>query len=702
MRFDSELGVLTVTVIDSVAYMQGSGRCSRLFVQGLTKGASFLLVDDERSFQLLQDKLSFFEVDFKEFSTINLDLLKQEILNHRLLVRKALKHELSMRKEFFKTGLMIVESPTKAKTIARFFGKPSTRRVNNVTVYEVNTGKHLLNIVASLGHVLDLSELDGFDGVLLQDQGLTPVYSVIAKCEGCGKQFTEAFQELHACKDKKVVSKRGIINTLRLLSYESNIVLIATDPDVEGEKIAWDIQCLVKPFNENIYRVTFHEVTRKAIVKSLEQLSSLDLNLVKAQIVRRVSDRWVGFELSKQLWRVFKNTNLSAGRVQTPVLGWIIQRTAQSRIKKPALLVDLNVNGSVVRVLFKDIAKNKFRFGSNLSCRITSKLVEQELKPEPPFCTETLLQAASRLGFSAQQVMSIAQDLFENGLITYHRTDSVRVSTQGVEIAKKWFSSKKLDFFHARTFETNSQGAHECIRPTKPLSVEELSLMIKTGAFKPVAKLSKQHLLVYDLIFKRFMSSQSENAKVVKQLLHFKLLQGNELVSTAEQERIIKIIRKSFLTFSKTQALAQVPEGVYPVTSFKMLRISVVKPYSQAELIQEMKSKHLGRPSTYAKIIETLLQRGYVVFKSLQQHVKKQKSLFLISTKKGVLVYKFLTKHFSSFVSEEFSRELEKQMDSVESGMLDHEQVLISLYQKLRIIANDSRTRGDSNPGSAG
>ena len=253
-------------------------------------------------------------------------------------------------------------------------------------------------ITSSFGHVLDLNKEEGFHGGYVNGKPV-PVYEVI---EG---------------KDR-------IVESLRRMALEAQEVLIATDPDTEGEKIAWDLSELLKPYNPNIKRMEFHEVTRKAIAKAIKETRDFDYNLVKAQVLRRVADRWVGFEFSKILQHAFGKHWLSAGRVQTPVLGWIIQREKEYRQKIYKVVFPIDEEGSLrVEWVFED-KESAQSFYEGLS-KVQVELLEEreeDRNPPPPFSTDAMLKAASdAYRWSLPKTMSLAQTLFELGYITYHR-----------------------------------------------------------------------------------------------------------------------------------------------------------------------------------------------------------------------------------------------------------------------------------------
>ena len=638
----------TLVVADVTGYLQASGRTSRMYAGGLTKGLSLILVDDEKALKNLEKKVRWFnqDVEFKEISSVDLKEVFKEIDQDREKVRKVLAGEVKAElKEQVKPVLVVVESPNKARTIANFFGKPMSRKVEGIDLLEVMVGDIYLMITASLGHVLDLVKDKAFHGVEVKNGDFIPIYEPI---EG---------------KDK-------IIRGLREIAKEVDSVLIGTDPDTEGEKIGWDLAEILSPYIKNIKRIEFHEVTRKAIKNAIAEPRTFNENLVKAQLVRRIADRWVGFEVSRLLQNVFDKSWLSGGRVQIPVLGWIIEREKEYRKKKHVVYITFRENGKWLRVEFefenKKEAKEFFENLKEVEVEVLSES-EETRNPPPPFTTDTMLKAASdTYRFSVPKTMELAQELFEYGLITYHRTDSTRVSDVGIGIAKEWISEEfGKDFFFPRTW--GEGGAHECIRPTKPLDVEELRSMIFAGQLQ---NLSREHLLLYELIFKRFMASQMKPIKVKTKKVKLKALgREKELTLTTE------IVEEGFNKLQKVELNPDL-QGKISVEDKKELRsIPGAYLYTQGSLVEEMKRRGIGRPSTYATIVSKLLERGYVI----------ERNGFLIPTKLGKQVYEFLKSQekIIPFVSEEFTRRLERLMDEVEEGRQDYKKIFEELYKEV-------------------
>ncbi|MEM0001631.1 MAG: reverse gyrase [Desulfurococcaceae archaeon] len=731
----SENGELYILLPDVATYIQASGRCSRLYPGGITKGLSILVVDDERLLNGLVKRLRWIFEGFNvvKFEDLNIDQLLNEITRERELVKKILSGEIIPEKqlELVKTALLIVESPNKARTIANFFGKPSIRIIGDgVKVYEVTIGNYILNIVATGGHVYDLvvdpnpaeaKQLDMLYGIIVEKShdkySLKPIYTDLKKCPR-GHQFTDETDICPKCGTKIQFNARklSIINALKKLASEVDVVLIGTDPDSEGEKIAWDLRVLLEPYAERILRVEFHEVTRRAIMNAIFNPRDFMEKLVEAQIVRRVEDRLLGFSLSgfvqRYAWPVYclgylygkskindkdsssittccrPNRNLSAGRVQTPVLGYIIEEYNKSKsIEYSKYIVVLELEKGYtfeIALNYDDAAKilelnekGKPKALPNARIEVVEER-EDEVNPPPPFTTDALLAEASRiLGFSTTKTMDLAQDLFEMGLITYHRTDSTRVSDTGIEVAKQYLEAKygldKVnDIFKPRTW--GQEGAHEAIRPTRPIDADHLSELIKEGVILVVGKITRDHIKLYDLIFRRFIASQMRAAKVLKNKLRIYLEWGNK-VHVIEKEVVSEIIDKGYLEiYSNLQAELFKISGKPPViTGFtkevKMYRYPLPRFH---DVIKWMKDKGIGRPSTYAKIIQTLLDRKYV---SLSKTRKA-----LVVQHRGIFIYEFLVNHFGNVVSEETTRELEKLMDMVENGEIDYQEVLNQIY----------------------
>jgi reverse gyrase len=656
---------------DVNGYIQASGRASRLYSGGITHGVSIVITDDEKAFQSLVKRLQLItdeEFEKYEYEKVQNELkIGDEDRKKISLIRKGMITIETI--DLIKAVLLIVESPTKARTIAHFFGRPARRKIDDLIVYEVASEGFVLNIVASSGHVFDLTIEEGYHGVLKKNGFFIPIYTDIRKCKDCGEQFTDR-EACPECGSKNIFSKISIINALRKLAFEVNKVFIATDPDAEGEKIAYDIYVSIKPYCKDIERLEFHEITRKAFKKALSLPRDINSYLVNAQIVRRIEDRWVGFELSRKLWEKFKKSRLSAGRVQTSVLGWIIKRSEELKKKIPIVYIKLE-NGLNIKLInplnIEDLIK-KFK-NMELVAEIGNIITyDEKIYPQPPYTTDAMLKdAAQKLGFKTSYTMALAQNLFECGLITYHRTDSTMVSTTGLDIARRYIEENYSTFFKPREYKY--EGAHECIRPTKPLNAKQLEFYIKSGIIRLPQKLSIDHLKLYEMIFRRFIASQMKEALISIQEFNIKI---ND--SEIKTKRIIEIKDTGFLIINPIIKLEkEIKEGTYKVIRLLLKRVPLAKPYREGDIIATMKEKNIGRPSTYSKIIEILFKRNYII----------EKNGMIFNTKLGKMVYEYLYNNFTHFVSEELTRKLEATLDEIENGKVDYQEILKSLHEEI-------------------
>ncbi len=812
-----------ILVPDVATYIQASGRTSRLFAGGITKGLSVVVADDHRLLNGLMRRTQWLvDAEWRKFEELDLPSLLREIDSDRERVKAIIEGKLKPEfMELVKTALLVVESPNKARTIANFFGKPSARQIGPLRVYEVSTGDYVLLVAASGGHVYDLvkpptprdivepnwlldilyGSVEEYDwklarnvhGVLVSPAGkrrYLPLYGPLARCLACGHQWAISPEEYNpvtgtgelkcpVCGSPLVKNSWEIIEALRDIASEVDVVMIGTDPDTEGEKIGYDVASLIRPMAKSLVRVEFHEITRKAILEAIHNPRPFLENLVEAQIVRRVEDRWIGFTLSPLLWRKFwpqfckwrlaetrrsmlrrlrtanamlnaiekygnlrgecdkPNYNLSAGRVQTPVLGWIVKHTIGSRylrvplcrftargpgdaelavevrgdelsseireaLEKTEKLVNEALEKHEVLEKLEELRKLRAekrkiiiavndkikKLISDGKIRIIVEDVseeEVELKPLPPFTTDSMLaEAASRLGLSAPDAMRIAQDLFELGLITYHRTDSTRISDAGIGVAREYLHYKYGDerlgeVFYPRHW--GAGGAHEAIRPTRPIDAEKLRHLVEEGAIQLARPLTQRHYKLYDLIFRRFIASQMKSAKVRRQKAKITLvvegLERKPKRIAKEVEKIIEIIEGGWLEVYPVLRLERpLAKGEYFVKEVLFRIWSPQQLLTQAEVVRMMKEKGIGRPSTYAKIIETLLRRGYVV--------SSGRAGSLVATKRGIGVYDFLMKRFGEIVSEETTRKLQEIMDKIEEGALYYEDVLDDIKDSLK------------------
>lgn len=364
---------------------------------------------------------------------------------------------------------------------------------------------------------------------------------------------------------------------------------------------------------------------------------------------------------------------MSAGRVQTPVLNWIVNRTKYA-IKNKIELINIELeNGFKIPPLKLPIGSYKKLYETK---EVMVENIEKEIKEiylPSPYTTDTLLSDAIRyLRINSNEAMKIAQDLFEVGLITYPRTDSTTVSTIGMNIAKQYLNKMdKIEFYVAR--EWMMEGAHECIRPTKPLDVRELEIMLRGKLIKTPIPITEKHLEMYNLIFKRFIASQMKPVKIEYANVTFNIL--GELRKFA-----FPILIKEY-GFNIIKPIKTLFIDIYEIFKKKTLSIKRMdkkivseKPfYNEAEIVKVMKEKNIGRPSTYALTITKLKDKEYII----------EKRDRLLSTKLGEEVLNFLNEHFSELINEERTRELLENMDKVEKGEVDFLEIIKSVKDEI-------------------
>ena len=665
---------------DAPSYIQASGRTSRLFEGAMTKGLAVIVDTMKDLVDALQDRLRWVSsAELVPFESLDLPSVVKEIEESRKPGRGGKKINVV-------TELIIVESPTKAKTIANFWGRPARRRVGRLTLYETTvvdneTGTvHLITVTASKGHVLDLEamgiEKGNLFGVLITDGEIKPIYTTIKRCLSCGYQFTEETDVCPRCGSSAIVDAKTTLETLKRAALWVDRIIIMTDPDREGEKIAWDLYLTLRPFNQNIYRSAFHEVTVKAFMEALRNPGAIDERMVSAQIARRIDDRWIGFATSQYLWALLNRKWLGAGRVQTPVLGWVIKRYDEY---KDALGYKVRITlPSGTQVTFytkdKDVAEQAAQ-ETSLRVKVLETKVE-DVNPLPPYTTdEMIFDASARLGYPAELTMKLAQDLFYSGLITYHRTDSTRVSDVGMGVARQYLESHGLAQYY-RPRPWGAGGAHEAIRPTRPLSADEVEKAILDGSLRVPMNLTGAHLKLYQMIFERFIASQMLPATVRKARVRLSLGQLE-----LEDEFVTEIIKDGFTRVYRIRVEDWVPkeagsEVVVQVPNPVLYKGSLVPLYRSGDLVMLMKEKGIGRPSTYAKIIETIKRHGYVA--------ETKKSKFLVPTSLGRKVYEILMKSpFMSMLTEEQSKWLEDRLDEIERGELSATDFIESVREEL-------------------
>ena len=551
-------------------------------------------------------------------------------------------------------SLVVVESPTKARTVKKLLDRK----------YEV---------IASMGHVKDLprSQL-GVD----VDHEFTPKY-VVPKGKG------------------------PVIKELKAAAKKASGVYLATDPDREGEAISWHLATILTPFNPKIKRIEFHEVTRDAIRRALAKPRDIDTSLVNAQQARRILDRLVGYKLSPLLWRKVRG-GLSAGRVQSVAVRLICERDAEieafvpqeywsiaARLARdveptPFLARLVSKNGEKVEIPNEATARAIVQELEHAAFTVSEiRRKDQQRHPAAPFTTSTLQQEANRkLGYSAARTMVVAQQLYEGldvgdegtvGLITYMRTDAVRVAEEAQQQAREYIThafgapyvpAQPRQYASRRT----AQGAHEAIRPTSVLRTPD--------AVKPFLK-ADQHK-VYRLIWERFVASQMASA--ILDTLAVDIAAGAYLLRATGSRVKFPGFLRVYLE-GRDNGEEETPEGWLPdVQLNERLRLVSLDPaqhftqppprYTEATLVRALEERGIGRPSTYAPIIETIKQRGYVEVEDRRMY----------PTELGVLVNSILVEHFPTVVDVDFTAHLEEDLDKVEEGKEDWVRLLRAFY----------------------
>jgi len=527
--------------------------------------------------------------------------------------------------------LLIVESPSKAKTIEKYLGKEYLVR-------------------ASVGHVRDLPKSN--KKAVDIKHGFAPHYEIS-------------------------VGKEQVVADLRALAKKAKDVIIATDPDREGEAIAWHLVTLLKL--PHAKRIVFHEITEAAIREAIKHPRAVDNNLRKAQEARRVLDRLVGYDLSGLIWKKVRY-GLSAGRVQSPALRILMEREREVRAFIPVTFwrihATLNTKGGATLEVLADEEPRDLARALHIVTAgekgpwAVHSLEESEMKraPRPPFTTSTLQQSSStRLGMSPSRTMQAAQKLYEAGLITYMRTDSTSLSVGAMEAIRETITKKfGADQAQTRTYKTkskNAQEAHEAIRPTDPSKSN-------AGAQSPEQK------RLYRLIWQRTVASQMVDAKMMRTKILLTVSDGKDLpLFGANGSRLLE---PGWLAADPE---AQGEDVILPLVrekeSLTLTKIAseerATEPpsrYTEAGLVKELEKRGIGRPSTYASIIKTIQDRGYVG--------KEGKTL--IPTDTGDVVSSFLEKYFPLYVGDTFTADMEEKLDEISRGEREYESTLEEFY----------------------
>ena len=531
-----------------------------------------------------------------------------------------------------KKTLVIVESPAKAKTIEKYLGTGYT-------------------VLSSIGHVRDLPKSNN-DAVDIEG-GFIPRYIISP-------------------------GKEKVIAGLKSAAKKADEVLLASDPDREGEAIAWHVAELIKGENDNLKRVVFNEITKDAVVAAIAKPRDLDLNLKEAQEARRVLDRLVGYDLSGLIWKKVRY-GLSAGRVQSPALRIVMEREREIRafIPEDYFVLTANLKKDKTDIPFactvepreEKEAKRIKSIGESHDWKVIDiKETEAKRVPKPPFTTSTLQQVAStRLGFAPSRSMGAAQKLYEAGHITYMRTDSTNMSVQAqkqiLALVAKDFGK---NYVEARTYKTKSksaQEAHEAVRPS--------------NFGKHSAGSTEDQKALYQLIWQRAVASQMADAAIkrtkiltnatgAKDTIPDFAVNGSRVVfdgwlaadprARGEDVEVPKIAKGDKLTCKDVDIEAK--------------QTQPPSRYSEAGLIKELEKRGIGRPSTYASTMKTIIDRGYVL----------KEGRTLMPTDTGDVVSTFLETHFADYIGDDFTSDMEDQLDDIAGGERSYKKTLSDFY----------------------
>ncbi len=587
-------------------------------------------------------------------------------------------------------NLVIVESPAKAKTIGNFLGKG-------------------FRVESSFGHIRDLSK-DNY-GIDIENN-YTPEYIVP--------------------EDKKKV-----VADLKASAKKASTIWLASDEDREGEAIAWHLSEVLKLEPEKTRRIVFHEITKNAINEAIKNPRSINQNLVNAQQARRVLDRLVGFELSPLLWKKVKPA-LSAGRVQSVAVRLIVERESE---------IDEFQSTSFFRVVarfeFRDGDGNAHTFQAELPAKLKDREAAAEFlqscrgagyhvldvtrkpakkSPAPPFTTSTLQQEASRkLGFSVAQTMSVAQRLYESGKITYMRTDSVNLAKSALAAARDMIKGEfGEEYSRTRNFSTKSKGAQEAHEAIRPTYLQQKNIEGK----RPEQRL-------YELIWKRTIASQMSEAQLERTTARIGIsTRPDHLVATGEVIRFDGFL-KVYMESSDEEP-AEKPGGLLPpMKENDPLQLHLMEAserftqsparYTEASLVKKLEELGIGRPSTYAPTISTILNRGYVekgdragserkyvvmtlardqVSEEQKSEVFGKEKAKLFPTDIGGLVNNFLVDYFSNILDYNFTANIEKEFDKIAEGEMEWTQMISRFYpgfhdQVVQTTKNSKKPTGE-------
>ncbi len=589
-------------------------------------------------------------------------------------------------------NLVIVESPAKAKTIGKFLGKNFT-------------------VTSCMGHIRDLEKKDfGID----LENNYQPKYVVSP-------------------------DKKKIVTELKKLAKDAQMVWLASDEDREGEAIAWHLKEVLKLKPENTKRIVFHEITKEAIEKAIKNPRSIDDNLVNAQQARRVLDRVVGFEISPVLWKKVK-PSLSAGRVQSVAVRLIVDRERDImnfesdnwyRITGTFLTIDDGGNPAEVKAELNKRFPTKDEANAFLEkCRSAEFTIADVIKkpgkrsPAQPFTTSTLQQEASRkLNFSVAQTMSVAQRLYENGKITYMRTDSVNLSDLAINTAKKKITELHGEnYVKIRKYQTKSKGAQEAHEAIRPTYMDQ----------ETVAG-SNQEQRLYELIWKRTMASQMADALLEKTTVTISVSTAPEDFIASGEVIIFDGFLKVYMESTDDENLSSVAgQDIIPPLkandSLDMASILATQRYSQrpprfteASLVKKLEELGIGRPSTYAPTITTIQNRTYVV-KEDRPGIERAYNIITLKNDKitgkvkteitgaersklfptdiGMVVNDFLMENFEQIMDFNFTANVEKEFDDIAEGEKVWNEMIDKFYRPFHgqvenVLKHSERSKGE-------
>ena len=569
-------------------------------------------------------------------------------------------------------SLVIVESPAKAKTISKYLGSEFI-------------------VESSVGHIRDLpKKAVGSGARFTLPKGISPEEKIKLKEINDRKRLVRRMgvdPDNDWVADWQIIpEKEKVLKTLKKAAKNVSNIYLATDLDREGEAIAWHLKEALGPKKFNYSRVRFNQITKDAILESFSDPKEIDLNLVKAYRARRFLDKVIGFELSPLLWKKIAR-GLSAGRVQSVALRLLDERERSIQEFEPKEYWEISFIGKTNKgdlIKFNLITKKSeplltkeqvedIKFHLEQSELYINEIIKKpvKVKPKAPFITSTLQQSAStRLGFNVKRTMRVAQKLYEAGLITYMRTDAPSLSKESISDARSFISEnigEKYLTNAPRIYSSteNAQEAHEAVRPTN-------------AYLKPqdLMQLSDEESKLYKLIWQRFIASQLPDAEYLstsaKILVNKKIFaaKGRELVfdgftkvlkSSSKEEDILPSLQKADFINKKSIDLEQ--KFTKPPSRF-----------SEAALVRELEKKGIGRPSTYANIISTIQDRGYVEIQNKRFFVKKI----------GHIVAERLIESFDDIMDYDFTANLENNLDKVANGDLDWRNVLDEFYSSFK------------------